>query len=285
MNPKETMKAVTFNGKLKISNVPKPIINKNETIIRVTKAGICNTDHEIIKGYVPNYRGILGHEFIGIVKNSSDSSLTGKRCTAEINFACNNCEYCNNGLQRHCPNRSVMGIINSNGAMAEYIAVPTENVVIIPDEIEDRNAIFIEPLAAALEILDQISINHDHNILLIGDGKLGILISQVLATLKCNITHIGKHQSKLNLFNNNNIKKVLLKNFKTTEKFDIIIEASGNSSAFDMALSNIKPRGTIILKSTYSNDFNFNPSTVVVNEISIIGSRCGRFSSAINFFL
>lgn len=276
------MNAVIFDGKLHIDSVPVPQTNEHEVLIKVTKAGICNTDHEIICGYIPGFKGIPGHEFIGIVKEADDISRIGKRCTAEINCACGTCEYCIKGLGRHCPERTVLGIVNRDGVFAEYVAVPEENVVIIPDNIPDNHAIFIEPLAAALEILEQVNIEKDTEVLLLGDGKLGLLIGFVLSSIDSNVTIVGKHRKKLSVLDNNNIKTALLDDY-IDGKFDIVIEATGNPSAFSKALLNVKPRGTVILKSTYAGAFNFNPSPIVVNEITIIGSRCGRFSDAVDF--
>lgn len=276
------MAAVFFDGKLRVEKVPKPQRNNGDVLIRVTKAGICNTDHEIIHGYVPGFNGIPGHEFIGIVEESDDDLLVGKRCTAEINCSCGTCEYCQNNLGRHCPDRTVLGIINRNGAFAEYISVPEKNVVLIPDTIPDNRAIFIEPLAAALEILEQVTITKNSKVLLLGDGKLGLLIGYVLSITECDLTVVGKHPDKLAFLKNYTAQTVLLNDFKNSV-YDIVIEATGNPSAFKRALLNVKPRGTVILKSTYADTLNFDPSKIVVDEITIIGSRCGRFSAAIDF--
>ena len=276
------MTALIFDGILRLEKIPIPQRKKGEVLIRVTKAGICTTDHEIIQGYVPGFNQIPGHEFIGIIDKAEDELLIGKRCTAEINISCGSCEYCCNSLGRHCPDRSVLGIINRNGAFAEYLSVPDKNVILIPDTIPDNRAIFIEPLAASLEILEQVTIKRDSKVLLLGDGKLGLLIGQVLSTLGCDLTVVGKHRDKLALLDNDNVKTVLLNDF-IDKKFDIVIEATGNPSAFKRALLNVKPRGTVILKSTYADTFNFDPSKIVVDEITIIGSRCGRFSDAIDF--
>jgi 2-desacetyl-2-hydroxyethyl bacteriochlorophyllide A dehydrogenase len=278
------MLAVVFDGSLAIKEVPKPQRTENEVSIRVTLAGICNTDHEIIRGYVPGFNGILGHEFIGIVEEADDPSIIGKRCTAEINFACGTCAYCRANLQRHCPNRSVLGIINRNGAFAQYISVPRENLTIIPDSIPDKHAIFIEPLAAALEILDQVKILQSSKVLLLGDGKLGLLIGHVLAAAGCELTVVGKHPGKLGHLKYDHITTVLRDDFKN-DLYDVVIEATGNAEAFDMAVANVRPRGTIVLKSTYAGEVHFNLSPVVVNEITIIGSRCGLFSQAVEFLL
>lgn len=276
------MKAVTYDRKLSLSEVPKLRFYENETLIRVTHAGICNTDHEITAGYVPGFSGIIGHEFIGIVEESETSDLIGKRVTAEINCACGSCEYCRQGLGRHCPKRTVLGIIGRSGAMAEYVSVPVENVVTIPDEIPDERAVFIEPLAAALEILEQLPITPKHTVLLIGDGKLALLIAYVLASTGCRTTIVGKHPEKLAKVRHLDLEIQTLDRF-TNGAYDIVVEAAGKPAAFDTALRNVKPRGTIVLKSTYAERITIDMAPVVVNEITLIGSRCGRFPAAIRF--
>ncbi|MCP4146381.1 MAG: alcohol dehydrogenase catalytic domain-containing protein [bacterium] len=276
------MPALLFDGTLKLENIPVPKREENEILIEVRLAGICNTDHEITRGYVPGFDGIPGHEFIGIVKEADDHSLIGKRCTAEINCACGKCPYCRQHLQRHCPNRTVLGIINRNGCFAKYVTVPKENLTLIPESIPDSNAVFIEPLAAALEILEQIEIRQTSNVLLLGDGKLGLMIGHVLASTGCQLTVVGNHPEKLALLNYLHIAKISGKDFKKG-KYDIVIEATGNPATFNVAVENTKPRGTIIMKSTYAGNNDLNLSAVVVNEITLIGSRCGLFSKAVDF--
>ncbi len=276
------MLAVVFDGKLGIKEVPMPRRSGKEVLIKVDLAGICNTDHEIIRGYVPGFDGILGHEFTGTVAEAENRSLTGKRCTAEINCSCGTCPYCLDNLGRHCPNRTVLGIINRSGAFARYISVPEENLTLIPDSIPDNHAVFIEPLAAALEILDQVEINRSSKVLLLGDGKLGLMTGHVMASTGCDLTIVGKHPEKLAVLKYDNVNQVLLDHFQT-DSYDVVIEATGNAAAFDMAVSNVRPRGTVVLKSTYAGGARFNFSPVVVNEITIIGSRCGLFEKAIDF--
>ena len=277
------MKAAQItSGELQLVDIAKPTPKRDEALVRVSLTGICNTDHEILKGYVPGFSGIPGHEFVGMVEECADKSLVGKRITAEINVACGNCEFCSKGLGRHCYNRTVLGIINRNGAFSEYITVPIENCRTIPESISDAKAIFIEPLAAALEILEQVAIDESSNVLLFGDGKLGILIAFALSSIGCNLAIVGKHRHKLDLISNTNATTYLAEDFKA-DQYDIVIEATGNSTVFEQALRNVKPRGTIVLKSTYADAFPFNPSSIIVNEITIVGSRCGRFSEAITF--
>ncbi len=276
------MKVVYFDGLLKVCHRDKARRKNGEVLIRVETAGICNTDHEIIRGYIPGFKGILGHEFFGYVEDADDKSIIGKRVTAEINIVCGKCEFCSKGIGTHCSNRKVIGIINKDGAMAEYITVPNENIVEIPPSIPDAQAIFIEPLAAALEILEQISIDKNHSVLLIGDGKLALLIAMVVYNTGCALTIVGKHSHKVAILKDMDIKTTLLDDFQP-EKHDIVIEASGNPSAFELGLACVKPRGTFILKSTYSDRFPFNPSSIVVDEITLVGSRCGRFNRSIDY--
>ena len=275
------MKALYFDGTLRLADAPVAVRKKGEVLIRVTTAGICNTDLEILAGYMPGFKGILGHEFVGVVEESDDKSLIGKRATAEINCGCGECGYCQSGMERHCPKRTVIGIQGRDGAFAESICVPSRNVVMIPDSVPDTSAIFIEPLAAALEIREQVSLENK-KVLLIGDGKLGLLIAHVLATVSCKAMAVGRHVEKLEMMERLGISAVLSSDLKH-EQFDVVIEASGNPDAFSTAIECVKPRGTLVLKSTYARNLSFNPAPIVVNEITVVGSRCGRFSDALRF--
>ncbi len=236
------MKALLFDGSLRLADVPSPVQRPGEVLIRVTKAGICNTDHEITRGYVTGFRGILGHEFLGIVADAGDRSLVGGRVSAEINCGCGTCDFCSRGMARHCPNRTVIGIQSHSGAFAEFIAVPKENVVTIPHTIPDTTAIFVEPLAAALEIREQVDLTKK-TVLLLGDGKLGLLIANVLSTAGCDCLVVGKHASNLDMIGRLGIKTALLENFQK-KQFNVVIEASGNPDAFPLALECVEPRGT-----------------------------------------
>jgi 2-desacetyl-2-hydroxyethyl bacteriochlorophyllide A dehydrogenase len=248
-------------------------------------AGICNTDLEITKGYIPGFNGIPGHEFFGTIVNPTLPELKNKRVTSEINCGCGKCQTCSDGDERHCTNRTVIGISGRDGAFAEYISVPNRNVVRIPDEISDKNALFIEPLAAALEILEQIEISPKNKVLIIGDGKLGQLIAHVIAATGCKLYVAGKHPDKLEYLQTLPLKTILTKDLDTSNQFDIVIEASGSPEGFSCAVAHVKPRGTIVLKSTYALPLTFNPAPLVVNEITLIGSRCGRFGPAIKFLI
>lgn len=274
------------NRRLSHRDIEKPVRKKGEVLIRVHRVGICSTDLEILKGYVPGFNGVLGHEFFGFIEEADDHALLGKRATAEINCACGSCSFCKNGLGRHCPDRTVLGIINRQGAFAEYVAVPAENLVLIPDQIPDGAAVLIEPLAAALEIFEQVPVSEEHNVLLIGDGRLAQMIAAVFSCKECPLTVVGKHVEKLKFMDALGASTFLLERFSPAPaRFDIVIEASGAASGFDLGLACVKPRGTLVLKSTFADGFPFNPAPIVVNEITIVGSRCGRFDEALRFLI
>ncbi len=277
------MKALVFNKELSFDkNYAKPVPKENEALIKITYAGICNTDVEITKGYM-GFTGICGHEFLGIVEeiNGEDKSLLNKRVTGGINLGCQNCKDCASGLERHCKNRQTLGIYKKDGCFAEYITLPLSNLVEIPEEISDKEAILIEPLAAALEILEQVHIEPNSKIAVLGDGKLGLLISMVLSTTPADVVTIGKHQNKLDILNKQGIKTKLLQDATEEKYYDIVVEATGSVSGFEKSVSLTKPRGILVLKSTIASEKPLNLSMIVVDEITIVGSRCGQFPPAI----
>lgn len=276
------MKALRYeNGELRLAEIDRPN-RAAEALVRVIAAGICNTDLEIIRGYA-NFSGTLGHEFVGVVEASPDHSQIGRRVVGEINVGCGDCEFCQSGDPRHCLNRSVPGIHGRDGAFAEFLSLPPQNLRFVPDAVSDSQAVFTEPLAAACEILDQVEINAAHRVAVIGDGKLGQLIARVLATTGCDLILIGKHADKLELAAKAGIKPVELKTLKIDPgaRFDFVLEASGAASGLQLALDLVKPRGKIILKSTFHGAVELDAWRIVVNEISVIGSRCGRFEKAL----
>jgi len=276
------MKAIFLkDGQLGLLDVPFPIRAKGEALIRVRLAGVCNTDIELVKGYM-NFNGIIGHEFIGTVEECEDNSLKGKRVTGEINAGCGRCELCLGGDPRHCATRKVLGISSLNGAFAQYLVLPERNLSPIPDSISDEDAVLVEPLAAAMQILAQIEIKEEDKVLIIGDGKLGILVSLALNTTRAKISLSGHHTER-NREMMPDIEHIALKdNPPGVVCFDVIVEASGSLDGLKDAVRYIKPLGTIVLKSTFHGDAAFNTSLIVVNEIKIIGSRCGRFEPAID---
>lgn len=275
------MKALQFiDNKLKLSEISKPNI-ENEALIRVTKSGICNTDLEIIRGYA-GFNGTIGHEFVGIVEESNDKNWIGKRVVGEINAGCGICELCESGDSRHCPNRTVLGIHNRDGAHAEFVSLPNVNLLEVPENVTDEQAVFVEPLAAAYGILEQVEILLETRVAIIGDGKLGILCAQAMTLVSKNTFLIGKHKDKMKVAENRGAEGVLLENApKLNRTFDVVIEASGSESGFSTALDLLKPRGKLVLKSTFQGKTNLEMWRVVVDEITIVGSRCGRFAPAL----
>jgi threonine dehydrogenase-like Zn-dependent dehydrogenase len=276
------MKALRFeNHQLKLDEVDSPR-KQGEALVRMTIAGICNTDLEILRGYA-SFNGTLGHEFVGIVEDSPDQSQIGCRVVGEINAGCGDCELCRLNDPRHCRNRTVLGIHSRDGAFAEYLSLPPANLLVVPEGVSDRQAVFTEPLAAACEILDQVRIAPHHRVAIVGDGKLGQLIARVIGTIPCKLILIGKHNSKLELAAKAGIKTVALDELKIDPAmpFDYVVEASGSAGGLQLALDLVRPKGTIVLKSTFSSDVSINTSRIVVGEIGIIGSRCGRFDKAL----
>lgn len=278
------MKAILFkNNKLYFSeNHPLPLMAEGEAVIRVTCAGICSTDLEIVKGYM-GFEGILGHEFVGIVEKSSNSNLIGERIVGEINVACGKCSLCRQGMQRHCATRSVLGIVNKDGAFAQYLTLPVENLHTIPHSISDEEALFVEPVAAAFEILEQVNINSTDNVCVIGDGRLGNLTAQVLATTGCRLLVEGKHEEKLALLKAREIKtrNIMHDNHNENKNFDIVIDCSGSASGLKRAMELIRPKGKVVLKTTVAGERDLDLNELVINEITLMGSRCGPFEPAI----
>ena len=277
------MKALRIeNSELKLGDIAKPHL-ENEAVIRVLKSGICNTDLEIARGYA-GFSGTLGHEFVGIVETAKDAPhLTGRRVVGEINAGCGKCDWCLRGDSRHCPNRTVLGIVGRDGAHAEFLILPTRNLLEVPADISNEQAVFVEPLAAAFGITEQVEFLPETKVAVIGDGKLGNLCAQSLALKTRNVCLIGKHKEKLALVGKRNIETVLLENaLKLNGTFDVAIEASGAESGFNLALDLLKPRGKLVLKSTFHGSTDWQAWRVVVNEITVVGSRCGKFQPAID---
>jgi len=274
----KTMKALQWNGdSLALNTVAKPIAKPGEVLVRLTRAGICNTDLEIIRGYYP-FSGTLGHEFVGIVDEAANPSLIGKRVVSDINSSCHHCAMCQAGMPHHCVNRSALGINGRDGAFAEFLTTPEENLVIVPDTLEDNLAVYAEPLAAALEIQEQVNFSRHEGVLVIGDGKLGLLITMSLAQAGLEVTLLGHHPHRLELLGLDNISFC---SSAPDLKYPVVIEATGNPSGFATAVQLTAPRGTLVLKSTYKGNLEFNPAPLVVNEITLLGSRCGPMDKAV----
>jgi len=276
------MKALCFDGELKLRHVKRPRPRPGEALIRVSLAGICGTDLEILKGY-SGFRGILGHEFVGRVTECDEVQWLGRRVVGEINISCGECTFCLWGLGRHCPHRTVVGIANRNGAFAEYLVLPVVNLHAVPDAIPDEAAVFVEPLAAAAEVLEYVRVAPSPRIAVLGDGRLGLLVAQVLVHSHSNVVVIGKHASKLKLARSWGAKTVALSQTKLpAASLSLVVEATGSPAGLQEALRLVEPRGTILMKSTYREMAYFDTAKLVVDEIRLVGSRCGNFSTALD---
>ena len=255
---------------------------ENEALIRVTRSGICNTDLEIVRGYA-GFSGTIGHEFVGVVEKAEGApEWVGKRIVGEINAGCGVCELCAGGDTRHCPNRTVLGIVGRDGCHAEYVSLPVANLLEVPANVTDDQAVFVEPLAAAYGIMEQVEINSETRVAVIGDGKLGLLCALSLNLNSDNVFLIGKHKEKMRIAERAGVEGVMLADAaKRNRSFDVTVEASGSESGFATALDLLVPRGKLVLKSTFSGKPTWEAWRVVVDEITIVGSRCGRFAPAL----
>jgi threonine dehydrogenase-like Zn-dependent dehydrogenase len=264
-----------------ISEIEKPERGQ-EVLVRVLLSGICKTDLEIAGGYA-GFKGTIGHEFVGLIEESPDGLLVGQRVVGEINAGCGKCELCRTGDPRHCPERTVLGIVGRDGAHAEFLRLPVGNLLPVPDKIADEHAVFTEPLAAAYGIMERISVSNSTSVAVIGDGKLGLLCAQSLALTGAPVLLIGKHPEKLRIAERRGIEAVLVKKSATRKReFDVVVEASGSTSGFAMSLDLLRPRGTLVLKSTFHGTTEMDTARVVVDEINVVGSRCGRFGPALD---
>ncbi|OCQ99917.1 alcohol dehydrogenase [Nostoc sp. MBR 210] len=260
------------------TDIPVPEPQLGEALVRVVRAGICNTDLELQRGYYP-YTGILGHEFVGVVEQGPEN-LINQRVVGEINAACGHCRFCLRGQPTHCENRTVLGIVNRHGAFADYLCLPVENLHPVPDNVPTDVATFTEPLAAALEIQQQVVVCPDDRVLVVGDGKLGQLVAQTLALTNCQLLVVGRHPEKLANLAARGIKTGLVDAVQD-KAFDISVDCTGNPEGFAIARRALRPRGTLVMKSTYAGNLSLDASSLVVDEITLIGSRCGPFPAAL----
>jgi alcohol dehydrogenase len=276
----QTMKAVIFDGSLRyVEHYPRPEARAGWARIKVKLAGICKTDLEIMKGYM-GFKGVLGHEFLGTVESGEDGALIGKRVVGEINAACGRCDWCARGLAHHCPNRTTLGISGLDGCMAEFCVLPIGNLFTVEPDISDDQAILTEPLAAACEILEQLTLTGSERILVLGDGRLGNLCAWALRTAAADVTILGHHRDKLDLARWRGIQATdAMERIKPGA--DIVVEATGSRGGIAQAMELCRPRGTIVLKSTIAIQGKINLSPIVVNEITVVGSRCGNFADAL----
>ena len=278
------MRAIHLSGEtleLRVNHPrPEPGGNPNgEVLVKVLRAGVCETDLQLIKGYM-GFEGVLGHEFVGVAQSGS---LKGERVVGEINCSCFRCEICRSGLPTHCPNRTVLGILGHDGAFAEYVSVPQKNLHRVPDSLATDVAVFVEPVAAAYQILRQQLVSRGQRVVVLGDGRLGNLCAQALAEFGCNVLVIGKHENKLQIPRdiNGDIETALLDDVEPSGQFDIVVDCTGSASGLPTALQLIKPWGTVILKTTVAGEQTMALAPIVIDEVRVIGSRCGPFPDAI----
>jgi len=275
------MRALVFDQTLSYQpRWPEPPEEEGDTLIRVRQAGICATDIEICRGYM-GFRGVLGHEFVGVVESSPDKSLVGQRVVGEINVVCGRCDLCLSGLSNHCRNRSVLGILKHGGAFADCVRLPAMNLHVVPDTVDDDHAVFVEPLAAAFQVLKQINVDDRKWVTVLGDGRLGLLVAQVLRNAGCPVRVVGKYPQKLAMCEKWSIRSRLLQDIVPRHDQDVVVDCTGSSEGFEIAMAMVRPRGTIVLKSTVADGKALNLAPLVIDEIQVIGSRCGPFKDAI----
>jgi threonine dehydrogenase-like Zn-dependent dehydrogenase len=273
------MRALVWDGStLRLAERPLPRADPTMAVVRVHLAGVCNTDLELTRGYM-GFRGVLGHEFVGTVTDGP-TEWRGRRVVGEINFACGACAFCARGLGRHCPARRVMGILNADGAFADSVAVPLANLHAVPAGVADEAAVFTEPLAAAFEILTQVRVEPGMRCVVLGDGKLGLLAAQVLAQTGAQVLAVGRHADHLALLRARGIAAVALGDWRR-EKVDVVVEATGTADGFAPAVAALRPRGTLVLKSTVAGAHALDLAPLVIDEITVVGSRCGPFAPAL----
>jgi len=282
------MKALVLdNGKPTLcTDYPKPVLLPGEALIRPTLLGVCSTDLELCRGYM-NYAGVLGHEFVGVVDsvaNEADKPWVGKRVVGTINCPVEPCDMTRRGWPEHARIRTVLGILGRDGCFADYFTLPTENLLHVPDSLSDEAAVFTEPTAAAFEILTQVNVDSHDRVLILGDGRLGLLCAQVLATKSKHVEVIGKHPAKLALARSWGFSAHALGAHPANADRDIVVDCTGSDTGFAMAVAAARPRGTIVLKTTVASRPDakaINLAPIVINELTIVGSRCGPFDQAL----
>jgi threonine dehydrogenase-like Zn-dependent dehydrogenase len=275
------MRAVHLQkGRVSMRSVPLPRRAGGFARIRLLCAGICNTDLELQRGYY-GFAGTPGHEFVGEVVEADDRRLLGRRVVGEINLACGKCDWCRRGLGRHCPKRTVLGIVKHPGAFREFLTLPERNLHVVPDAISSEQAVFIEPLAAACEILDQVQIPCGSPIAVLGDGKLGLLIAQVLNAYGYRVHQFGRHREKLKIAARAGVQTELAGKRLPSTAYGWVVDATGSAQGLEQAVAMTRPRGTVIMKSTLHGAVPLNTAPLIVNEVTLVGSRCGRFEPAL----
>ncbi|MEO7653619.1 MAG: alcohol dehydrogenase catalytic domain-containing protein [Bryobacteraceae bacterium] len=268
-------------GRVEVRRAPRPRRQEGFALIRLLAGGICNTDLELRRGYY-GFAGTPGHEFAGEVVESDDAALRGKRVVGEINLACGRCEWCAKDLGRHCPRRTVLGIVKHPGAFREFLTLPEKNLHVVPDSLPTEFAVFAEPLAAACEILDQITLPPGARIAVLGDGKLGLLIAQALGAHGCSVHQFGRHKEKLRIAAGPNVTSEVIGKRLPQAAYGWVVDATGSAEGLRQAVAMVRPRGTVVMKSTVHGMVKIDTAPVIVNEITLVGSRCGRFEPALS---
>jgi threonine dehydrogenase-like Zn-dependent dehydrogenase len=275
------VQAIVFQaGKLRVDQLPDPKPGAGELLVKVRLAGICGTDLEIVQGY-GRFEGIVGHEFVGSVASGS-TALAGKRVVGEINCVCGRCDMCAGGLSSHCRRRSVVGIAGRAGAFADYVVLPERNCIEVPATVGDEEAVFAEPLAAAYQVTRQVKIEPRMNVAVLGTGRLGLLVAQVLALRGCKLTAFGRNPKTLGLLDRKRIRTAVLGEHPGSQDYDVVVDCTGSPDGFRIGLGLVRPRGTIVLKTTRATQEAADLTPVVVNEITVLGSRCGPMSDALS---
>lgn len=271
-----------------LARYSEPVLLQGEVLIRPTRMGVCSTDLELCKGYM-GFNGVLGHEFVGVVEavgQGVDKAWVGRRVVGEINCVCGQCDMCKGGLKEHCRDRTVLGIMGRDGCFAEQFVLPAANLHAVPDNVDDDRAVFVEPLAAALQVVRQLTIEGRPYVTVLGDGRLGLLCAQVLSTLNATVRCVGKHEAKLGLCEKWGIKHRLLDEVGLRQDQDIVVDCTGSAGGLTTAMAMLRPRGTLVLKTTVAPGQlgeGFDLSPIVINEINVIGSRCGPFAEALDW--
>ncbi|MDJ0765576.1 MAG: alcohol dehydrogenase catalytic domain-containing protein [Myxococcota bacterium] len=266
---------------LSVRCLPIPSPTPDEALIKVRLSGICGTDIELARGYYPLFSGILGHEFVGeVVAAPGDASLVGQRVVGEINVACGGCAQCRALFPTHCEQRSVLGIVNRDGVFADFLTLPIRNLHPVPNDVPDEAAVFVEPIAAACRIAEQVMIGPRDRVLLIGGGRLGQIIAQVLGLTACDLKVVVKYPGQKALLEHQGIA-VQDATSIPSRSMDVVVEATGDGSGYALAVSSVRPRGTVVLKSTYRSAIEVDFSSLVVDEVTVVGSRCGPFDPAL----
>lgn len=273
------MLALNFDGVPKMTDIPIPAPGPGEVLIRVSLAGICGTDLQILKGY-HGFRGVMGHEFVGVVAGPNDSPWLGQRMVGEINIGCGICDLCLEGLANHCRQRRVLGIKDHDGAFAHYLTLPATNLHPVPPKVPDAAAVLTEPLAAALRVTETVAISPEDSILVVGDGPLGLQISWVLALSGAKVSLAGHHPEHLALARHYGVETFLEQDLPAGD-YQVVVEASGSPGGLELALARVRPQGTVVLKSTYAGQFPLDPAALVVPEVRLVGCRCGPFPAAL----